>query len=232
MAIGPRTWTVLPHSPIEALAPNVWRVEGVLNSKNTRVMTLVRLCDGRILMHNAIALDGPSMDRIDRWGEVTAILIPNRFHRRDARIMQGRYRRAKVYAPRAALSAASSATPCAGTYRDVPSDPNITVRELAGIGEREGVIIARSTEGTSAIFCDTLLNLPKVTGLLGFFLHPTGTLAVPRPTSLVFAKDRKALRRDLESIAEEPALVCVVPGHGDAVSANASERLREAAGRL
>jgi hypothetical protein len=79
MAVGRKTWTVLAHEPIEVLAPNVWRVEGRLNAYNRRVMTLVRLGDGRILIHNAIALDEPSMSRIDGWGEIVAILIPNGF---------------------------------------------------------------------------------------------------------------------------------------------------------
>ena len=65
MAVGFRRWTVLPHAPIEVLAPNLWRVEGQMGSYNKRVMVLARLADGRILMHNAIALDEASMARLD-----------------------------------------------------------------------------------------------------------------------------------------------------------------------
>lgn len=193
MAVGRKTWTVLAHEPIEVLAPNVWRVEGRLNAYNRRVMTLVRLGDGRILIHNAIALDEPSMSRIDGWGEIVAILIPNGFHRQD---------------------------------------DTVSIRELEGIGRREGVVITRSPDGVTAIFCDTLLNLPKLSGLLGAVLHPTGTLSVPRPTSLLFAKDKKALRTDLEHIAAEEELVRVIPGHGRVVTTDVEASLREAAARL
>src|SRR5262245_38215599 len=120
MAIGPKEWAVLEHGPIDVLAPNLWRVEGVLNRSNRRVMVLARLKDGRIVMHNAIALDEPSMARIDAWGDVAAILVPNGFHRRDAFIMHARYPKAKVYAPRGAIAAASKATACAGSYADAP----------------------------------------------------------------------------------------------------------------
>jgi hypothetical protein len=232
MAIGPQTWAVLPHTPIEVLAPNLWRVEGTLSAVNKRVMTLVRLGDGRVIIHNAIAVDEPSMAQIDAWGEAAAILVPNRFHRRDARIMQNRYPKARVYAPSGALAAASKATTCAGTYAAVPKDPTVSVRELDGIGGREGVLLVRSPEGVSAVFCDTVLNLPKLSGLIGMMLHPTGTLSVPRPTSLLFAKDRKALRADLEKIAAEDGLVRVIPGHGAVVESGAASRLREAAARL
>jgi hypothetical protein len=232
MAVGHKAWTVLSHTPIEVLAPNIWRVEGLLNASNKRVMALVRLQNGRILMHNAIALDEASMARIDAWGEVAAILVPNRFHRMDAHIMRTRYPRAKVFAPSGALQAASKATPCDGTYADVPTDATVYVRDLDGIARREGVVVVRSPDGVTAIFCDTLLNLPKLSGLLGMMLHPTGTLSVPRPTSLFFAKDRKALRVDLEHIAAAKGLVRVIPGHGAVVATDACTRLSEAAARL
>jgi len=232
MAVGHKTWTVLSHQPIEVLTPNVWRVEGRLNASNTRVMTLIRLRDGRILIHNAVALDEPSMARIDGWGEVSTILVPNRFHRMDAHIMRTRYPRAKVFAPSGALAPAAKATAIDGAYSDVPTDDTVYVRDLDGIRKREGVVVARSPDGATAVFCDTLLNLPQLKGLMGMMLHPTGTLSVPRPTSLLFAKDRGALRADLERIASEEGLVRVIPGHGAVVSTDAPRRLREAAGRL
>jgi hypothetical protein len=232
MPVGSRTWNIRPHSRIEKLAPNLWRVVGVLNAQNQRTMVLVRLADGRILIHNAIPLDEPSMAEIDAWGEVAAILVPNGFHRQDARVMQERYPNAKVYAPSGAVRRASKATAVTGGYAAVPADATVAVRDLDGIGTREGVLLVRSPDGVSAIFCDTILNLPKLSGLLGFFLHPTGTLSVPRPTSLVFARDRKALRADLERIASEDGLVRVIPGHGDVVADDASRRLRDAASRL
>lgn len=231
MAVGHTAWTVEPHEPIGEVAPNLWRVEQRMNRSNVRVMVLARLGDGRIVVHSAIALDEPSMAKIDAWGDVAAILIPNRFHRADARIWQERYPKAKVYAPSGAVAAASKATPVHGTYADVPRDDTFAARDLAGIGAREGVLLVRSLDGTSAVFCDTLLNLPKTSGLMGMMLHPTGTLSVPRPTSMLFAKDKKALRADLESIADA-GVARVVPGHGAVVSEGATGRLREAAARL
>jgi hypothetical protein len=232
MAAGYRTWTVLPHGPIEALAPNLWWVEGVLNKHNRRVMVLARLGDGRIVMHNAVALDDPSMAKIDAWGEVAAILVPNRFHRQDAYIMQKRYPRAKVYAPTGAVHGASKVTPIAGTYADVPTDTTLSLRDLDGVRKREGVLLVKSDDGVSAVYCDTVQNLPKLSGLLGWLLHPTGVLAVPRPTRVLFARPRSALRRDLLRTAAEDGLVRVIPGHGAVVRDHAKEQLRATAERL
>lgn len=232
VAVGYREWIVRPHGDIEILASNLWRVEGVMNAYNRRVMVLARLADGRIVMHNAIALEDQAMAKIDAWGEVAAILVPNGLHRQDAFIMQKRYPRAKVYAPRGAMRAASKATPCAGSYGDAPNDETVSLREIEGIAEREGVMLVRSADGVAAVFCDTLLNVPKMSGFFGFMLHPTGMLSVPRATSWWFAKDRQALQRDLLRVAEHEGLVRVIPGHGAVVVEDAAARLREAAGRL
>ena len=225
---------MLPHGPIEVLARNLWWVEGVLdphNTQNRRVMVLARLLDGRIVMHNAIALDDPSMAKIDAWGEVAAILVPNRFHRQDAYIMQQRYPRAKVYAPSGAEKGAAKATPVAGTYDDVPTDKTVSLRDIRGVRVREGVMIVKSDDGASSVFCDTVMNLPKMSGFMGWLRHPTGTLSVPRSASLL-ATDRGALREDLLDVADEEDLVRVIPGHGPIVRYRAREALRAAAERL
>ncbi len=232
MAAGIREWSVLPHGAIEKVAENLWRVEGRMSGSNRRVMILVRLGDGRIVMHNAIALDDASMKEIDTWGDVSSILVPNGLHRRDAFVMQERYPKAKVYAPSGAVKAASKATPCVGTYADVPTDATLSLRDLEGVGAREGVIMVQSTDGASAVFCDTLLNLPKLGFFLEAFLSPTGTLSVPRMTRVWFAKNLAELRADLERLAHRDGLVRIIPGHGAIVATDAAARLAEAAGRL
>jgi hypothetical protein len=232
MPAGFRTWTVLPHGPVERLAPNLWRVEGRLNARNLRVMVLVRLEDGRVVVHNPIALDDAGMAALEAWGEVAAVVMPNAFHRQDAFIFKERYPAARVYAPRSAVKAASRAVPCDGGWDEIPTDATLRVRHLEGVGEREGVLLVRSEDGVSAVFCDSVLNLPKLGGVLGWILHPTGMLAVPRPTAWWFASEPKALAADLERLAAEDGLVRVVPGHGGVVDTSAADRLREAGERL
>jgi hypothetical protein len=77
MAVCFTEWTVLPHEPVQKLAENLWRVEGALGKSNRRAMSVVRLRDGRLIVHNAIALDEPEMQELEAWGEVAAILVPN-----------------------------------------------------------------------------------------------------------------------------------------------------------
>lgn len=232
MAVGFTTWTVLPHDPFEKLTENLWRVEGRLNAQNRRVMVVARLGDGRLLMHNPIALEDSLMAELDGWGEVAALLVPNAFHRQDTHIMKERYPKARVYCPRGATRAVARAAPVDGTYDDVPRDADVDARHLEGIAEREGVLRVRSADGTSQVYCDTLLNLPPMGGIFGWMLHPTGQLAVPRPTRWVFMKDREALRADLRRLGEEDGLRRVISGHGKAIVEGAAEAMKGALATL
>ncbi len=56
------SWTVLPHDPAHKLAENLWCVEGIMPDASTRrKMTVIRLLDGSLLFHNAIALEESAM---------------------------------------------------------------------------------------------------------------------------------------------------------------------------
>src|SRR5882757_9525585 len=75
-------WRVLPHGPIQSLAENLWRIEGELpHFSLRRVMTVVRLGDGRLVIHSAIALEEPAMQRLEAWGTPAFLLFPHARHR-------------------------------------------------------------------------------------------------------------------------------------------------------
>lgn len=227
MATCYTTWTVLKHKPIERLAPNLWRVEGVMDGGTRRIMSMVRLMDGRVLLHNAIALDEGEMAGIDAWGEVAGILVPNAFHRMDARIMQARYPNAKVYCPANAVKAVTKATPVHGSYLDVPGDATVKVRHLAGVKENEGVVEVQGGEGLTLVFNDLLMNMPKVSYPMEAFIGPSGRTAIPRFARWFWVKDKAALRADLSAlVARGPTRL--VPGHGRDVLEDVGEKLREA----
>jgi hypothetical protein len=62
-------WKVLQHGPLTHLSENLWWVQGSLPRMSLkRVMTIVRLNDGGLLIHNAIALDDPAMRELEAWG--------------------------------------------------------------------------------------------------------------------------------------------------------------------
>ncbi len=227
------TWTVLPHGPLEKLSENLWRLEGTMPDGTTkRVMSLVRLQDGRILLHNAIALEEDLMAEIQGWGTPAAILVPNGFHRQDARIMKDRFSEAKVYCPTGATKAVTAVVPVDGNYDAAPQDESVKVRHLAGMKEREGVVEVSSEDGRSVIFCDTLLNLKDAPHVFKLFLSPLGRPSVPLFMRWFLINQKKALKADLETMAAQEGLRRLIPGHGQMVDSDARTALSTAAAGL
>jgi hypothetical protein len=228
------TWTVLSHRPIEKMADNLWRVEGdfeVPLGDATRVMTLAKLADGRVVIHSGIALEEELMKEIEAWGKPTAIVAPNGFHRLDAKVFKKRYPDAKVYCPRGAVKKVSEVVHVDGTLDDAPSDDTVRFTHLAGMKEAEGVLEVRSPNGggTTLVLNDVVFNVPKRRGLGELVLGPTGKPAIPRVARWFLLKDKKAFRSQLEKLADTPDLKRVIVSHGRPLTEAPASTLRELA---
>ncbi len=237
MAKAHDTWKVLPHRPIEVVAENLWRVEGKLEGMPLkRVMTIARRSDGELVIHNAMALDDASMARIDEWGRVAWIIVPNGFHRLDARVFKDRYPAARVLCPRGGRSKVEEVVPVEGAYEDFTPDPDVAFETLDGVADQEGVMIVRSLDGLTLVFNDAVFNMPHGRGFTGFiFRHLTQSTGGPR-VSRIFKffvmKDRKALHAHLLRLAELPALQRMIVSHHIMVHDDAAAAVRQAAATL
>jgi hypothetical protein len=222
-------WTVLPHRPIEKLAPNLWRVEGDLPGSNgTRVMTIVKLASGGLLVHNAIALEEEQMKEIEAFGKPEILIVPNGFHRLDSKVFKGRYPDVRVLCPAGARKKVAQVVPVDGTLDDGPSDGVVRMFHLDGAKQHEGVVEVKSPSGTTLVFNDVINNLPKLGGLMGFMLAPTGRPAVPRIFRMFFVKDKKAFRAGIEKLADTPGLERVIVSHGKMLADKPGDALRTA----
>lgn len=226
MPAGFTEWHVLPHDPIEKLSENLWTVSGKMPKGNQRRMVVARLRDGRLLVHNAIALSEPEMAELDAFGEVAALLVPNGFHRQDAFIWKQRYPRAKVYCPKQALRKVAEAVAADGDYDAIPQDSSVRVEHLEGLAQREGVLQVTSNEGASVVFNDAVLNMAHGSALTGFFVGPTGRPSIPRFMRWFMVQDAKRLGAHLRRLAEVPRLQRIVVGHGATVEQDAPGVLR------
>jgi hypothetical protein len=220
------TWQVFPHRPLEKLSENLWRVEGDLpGSRGTRVMTIARLADGRLVIHNAIALEEPLMQEIEAFGTPAAIVVPNGFHRLDSKVFKARYAKAQVFCPAAARKKVEQVVSVDGSLNDAPRDDAVRLSHLEGMKEREGVLEVRSSDGATLTFNDAICNLPKLSGPVGFFLAPTGCASVPRFTRWILLKDKTAFRGHLERLSGTPDLKRIIVSHGAMITAKPAETL-------
>jgi hypothetical protein len=226
------TWTVLPHKPIEKLADNLWRVSGTMPSgRIQRQMVLARMADGRVVVHNAIALGVEEMREIEAWGTPAFLFVPNGFHRQDAGIWKQRYPKMTVVAPSGSRKRVEQVVPVDKTSEEVALDDTVALLPLAGV-PAESVLQVKSGDDTTLVVADAIFNLPRLKGLQGLFLGPTGKVTTPRIVRWFLVKDKRALASELERLASTPGLRRVLVGHGTPIDEDAGAALRSAAGQL
>ena len=231
-------WVVLPHDPIQELTENLWRVEGALpHFSMRRVMSVVRLRDGRLVIHSAIAMDEASMKRLEAWGEPAILLIPHVRHRMDAQRYKERYPALRVYAPPAVMSKAREVVAVDGTFADAALDDSCALPLLDGTGDAEAAVTVHSSDGTSIIVTEVIFDLEPPKSALGrAALKLAGFGPGPRVTPVVkfeMVKDKAALAAHFRRLAEIPDLVRLIVGHSRLSEGPAAARaLRDAAASL
>ena len=199
-------WKVLAHGPIERLAENLWWVQGALPGMSLkRTMAVARMHDGRLVIHNGIAMQEPAMREVEAFGTPAFLIVPNGAHRLDAPAYKRRYPNLTVLAPKGARAKVAEKVQVDGTYEDLPQDDSVRLEMLHGVGDSEGAMLIRSPDGTTVVLNDAVFN----TTLLGSAPGPR----ISRLAKLVFIKDKAALRGDLERYAAIPDLVRLVVAH-------------------
>lgn len=228
-----RSWTVLPHRPIEKLEANLWRVEGDLPSGNgTRVMTVARMRDGGLVIHSAISLEPELMAELEGFGAPRLLIVPSGYHRLDTPVWKERYPGARVVGPAGARKRIEQVVPLEATLSDPLGDEDVRLQHLAGTRDGEGFVIVRSGERVTLVVNDAINNLPKLGGLFGFLFAPTGVAAVPRLARWMMIKDARACADDLERLAALPGLHRIIVSHGRMIEDGAADTLRTVAQRL
>jgi hypothetical protein len=232
-------WKVLDHGTIVKLADNLWWVWGALPGMSLkRTMTIARLGDGRLVIHNAIALDEASMREIEAWGRPAFLVVPNGGHRLDAPAYKKRYPELQVIAPSGSRARIEEVIAVDATYQDAKIDDGaVRFETLSGVGETEGAMIVRSEDGVTVVLNDAVFNMDTKRDPLGWlFTTVLGSAPGPRVSrlaKLMFVKDPKALRADIERFAELPGLERLVVAHEKvAHGPDAPEALRRAAAYL
>src|SRR5262245_20508313 len=154
-------WTVLGHRPIEKISDNVWRVEGDLDGiALKRVMVVVKLADGKLLLHKPIALGSDAMRELEAWGTPACIVVPNGLHRLDARIFKQRYPDARVMGPSGHRKRIGQVIKLDLTYEEF-SDPSVRFEYLEGLAKVEAAMLVRSHDGETMVVTDGIFNLQE-----------------------------------------------------------------------
>lgn len=232
----PRPWTVDPHDPIDKHEDNLWSVVGdIPRMPLRRRMTLAKLRDGRVVVHNAVCVDELSMKAITDWGEVAVILVPNAFHRLDAHAWRERFPKARVLCPAGATKKVREVVEVDGDYGVFQGDDTVRLDPLDGVEQAEGVMSVTSGERASLVFNDVLFNQPDLPGFQGWVMKAIGSTGGPKVTNVAkwfLVKERAAFQANLLRLADTAKLARAFPGHGDVIDLQAGATLRGVANVL
>jgi len=238
MAIAKQEFHPRDHGEIEKLNENLWRVQGPVpgSALFSRVMTVVRLADERLVIHNGIAMNPESMAELETWGRPTFLIVPGGYHRLDAMAYVSRYPRLTVIAPAGAAKRVARLVEVNGDYASFADQPEVALVHLEGTANREGAMIVRSEDGATVVFNDIVFNMPHQKGMGGFVLRfvtaSSGGPKVPRVARMFFVKDATALSSHLQRLADTPNLKRVIVSHHEMITGDVRGILREVAGTL
>jgi hypothetical protein len=232
---APANWKVLPHSGLESVGENAWRITGALpNMALPRTAFIARRADGDLLVHSAIAVDDATLAQICALGRPRYLMVPNAFHRLDAPAWKARFPDMRVICPAAARKAAEEKVPVDAVIEELGGEfdaaSGVTLVSVPGVSGKEAVVRVAGSTGSTLGFCDLLFNLPHQAGFMGWVFKTLGSTGGPRVTKIArwtMVKDAPALGAFLRSQAESGALTALVPGHGDLIANNPGQILGE-----
>jgi len=168
------------------------------------------------------------MKEIEAFGTPAFLLVPNGFHRLDSKVYKQRYPQLKVLCPAAEKKKVAQVVAVDGSYADAPKDDTVRVIDLEGTKAHEGIIEVHSPSGTTIVFNDAVNNIPKMGGVFGFMLAPTGRPCVPRIFRWFFVKDKAAFIAHVERLAAIPDLKRVILSHGKVMDQKPGDDLKMA----
>jgi len=238
MAKASDEWKVRAHGPLLTLADNLLWAQGSLPGMSLkRTMVVVRLSDGKLVIHNGIALDEAQMSELERFGTPAFLIVPNGVHRLDAPAYKRRYPALRVFAPKGSRKRVEEVIAVDGVYEEFPHEESARLETLNGVDSTEGALIVKSSDGTTVVLNDCMFNMDRKRDPLGFLVTTIfGSAPGPRVSrlaKLVFIKDKRALRADFERFAELPNLVRVIVAHEKVASgADARAALLQSASYL
>lgn len=233
----PRPWTVLPHGPLERIEDNLYAVESAVPgiAGLRRRMAIIRRSDGGLLFFNAVPVSEEALASIRALGNPAMLVVPQHLHMIDAGAFRERLG-VRVYAPSATRDLVAERVTVDGTFEDIPADPAVSVRTVAGFKTGEGMALVRSSDRLSLVVADLVLNVPNGPGIRGLLFRVLGLTGdrpkLPTAVRLRVLRDAGALRAQLEELARMPSLTRIVLSHGPNVDRDPASVLRAVAASL
>jgi len=215
------------NSALTNLAPDLWiatrRFTNELGVVTSR-MTVVRLKDGRILVHSPVPIEQDLRSAVENLGQVAALIAPNLFHHQFISEWRSAFPDAKAFCARG-LAAKRSDFKFDGVLEDVsPPEWSGQVDQLVikGIPNYGEVVFFRRPSRTLVV-SDVVFNYSPVQAAS----DPGGADGLgPHSRIRSAIRDPNALRDSIESVLRWP-FDRVIVAHGEIAESDGHARFRK-----
>jgi hypothetical protein len=211
---------VFPHTPLRALAPNLWVVQGEFPAARLpRNMVVYRSPQHELLLHSVVALGEREMRELEALGEPSVMVIPHWDHWAHIAAFKKRYPTIEVVCPSASIDRVSKHLKVEHSCEEYFPRHGVKYYQPPGIYPFEGVLEAPVGEGKVAVIMNDLItNVPHQPGFYGLLLRLTRSTGRPRVIYIVKRElrvQRERLRAYITSLAERPDIAMVTTSHGE-----------------
>jgi len=218
----------------QELAPNLWEIKAQWSNKLGRRMTVIRLGDKRLVVHNPIELAPKEISWLESLGTVSSIVAPNIFHCSDAGWMAKEFPEATLFVPAKKIA----------TFRKKgfnPKDLNVDFRDcpellcipMQGAWVEEAAFLHKPSR--TLILCDLAFNMADLfTGFEKVVMKWNkvgGRFGPSRLTRLLFANDPRQLASSYRRLLGLD-FDRVVVNHGDVLQTGGRARLEESVNEI
>lgn len=232
-------WHVFPHGPVERIDEGILAVGGEIAmplGRFPRRMTVVALSSGQTVVFSPVALHEPAMREIERLGAPGFMVVPNGFHRLDARAWKNRYPKIRVVCPPGARKRVEEAVPV-DAVTDVFGDTAVRFMVVDGTREAESALSIGRNGRTTLVLNDIISNVRHPKGIGANIMARLFGFGVKRPQMAreirwLLVKDKPALARQLRGWADDSKLARIIPSHGDIIDDQPQQVLRSVASSL
>ncbi|NBO37707.1 DUF4336 domain-containing protein [bacterium] len=219
-----------PHAPPREIAPALWVVDGTWSNALARRMTVVRLRNNEVWIHNPMQLAAPELAWLASLGFVRGIVAPNKWHVSDLRWMAEKFPQAQLMCPLSFLEKNVQLKDRILCTTDVPyvtNDHELEFFPVTGVRFEETVLFHPLTR--TLIVCDLMMNMR----LEGSWLQRTffkcnnmGECCAPtRVLKWVMTSNRDELLAFVEQMAElNPRRIVV--NHGEIFEGEGGNQIR------
>ncbi len=217
------------YSQINKLNEYIYYIDGEwYDSPLKRRMTILKLENGNLIIHNAIRLKDEDYAKINDLGNVDAIVVPNTIHCSEAKYFVEKYPNAKVYLPnKLFISKKNRFHNSINLNSSWPYDHEIKKVTFKNNLVDESVFI--HVKAKTLVVTDMLFNMKseafknKFELFIFKYINDMLDKAVPSRLIKYFAqRDKKTLKQNLSEI-NQFNFNSVIMNHGDVILQNGKQ---------